>query len=38
MYLGALHHCLAQHGLTAIVPWLETAAGVRPDATQTATR
>jgi 3-hydroxyisobutyrate dehydrogenase-like beta-hydroxyacid dehydrogenase len=38
MYLGALHHGLAQHGLTAIVPWLETAAGVRPDSTQTATR
>lgn len=38
MYLGALHHGLAQHGLTAIVPWLETAAGVRPDATQTAAR
>jgi 3-hydroxyisobutyrate dehydrogenase-like beta-hydroxyacid dehydrogenase len=37
MYLGALHHGLAQHGPTAIVPWLETAAGVRPDAAQTAT-
>jgi 3-hydroxyisobutyrate dehydrogenase-like beta-hydroxyacid dehydrogenase len=38
MYLGALHHGLAQQGLTAIVPWLETAAGVRPDFTQTAAR
>lgn len=38
MYLGAMHHGLAQQGLTAIVPWLETAAGVRPDSTQPATR
>jgi 3-hydroxyisobutyrate dehydrogenase-like beta-hydroxyacid dehydrogenase len=38
MYLGALHHGLAQHGLTAIIPWLETAGGVQPDATHTTTR
>jgi 3-hydroxyisobutyrate dehydrogenase-like beta-hydroxyacid dehydrogenase len=36
MYLGALRHGHAGHGLTAVIPWLETAAGTRPDGTRAA--
>jgi 3-hydroxyisobutyrate dehydrogenase-like beta-hydroxyacid dehydrogenase len=30
MYLGALGHGLAGEGLTAVIPWLEAAAGTKP--------
>jgi 3-hydroxyisobutyrate dehydrogenase-like beta-hydroxyacid dehydrogenase len=38
MYLGALGHGLAGEGLTAVIPWLESAAGTQPGDGRTGVR